>query len=195
MSFATYADLRTSVAGWINRTDLTAVIPDFVRLAEARIRRDIRARDQLTTLTVTLTSEEATLPADFLEARWVKANVNGYPKTLEYVAATIYDTNPEAGEATFYTVDGNLIKVQGGSECVVNYWAAYDAFSADTDSNWLLQNSPDVYFFASLVEALDYIRDDTGRDRYLNRYLDAAANFNSNEKKALFSGPMRVRVA
>lgn len=38
---ADYAALRVSVALWLNRTDLDAVIPDFVRLAEAEIKRDI----------------------------------------------------------------------------------------------------------------------------------------------------------
>lgn len=193
MSIATYAELKTSVAGWINRTDLTTVIPDFITLAEAQIRRDIRARDQLTDLTVTLTSEAATLPTDFLEARWVKATLNGYPKTLEFVASTIYDTQPCAAEATFYTVDGNTLKVQGGSVVTMNYWAKYDAFSSAADTNWLLTNSSDVYLFASLVEAYDYIRDDVGRDRYLQRYKQACIDFNANEKKALFPGPMRVR--
>lgn len=195
MAIATYAQLRTAVAGWINRTDLTAVIPDFVLLAEASIRRDIRARDQLTNYTATLTTEAATLPADLLEIRNVKSTVCGYPKVLEFVAESIYDSQPEAAEATFFTVDGNTIKVQGGSECVINYWAKYDAFSADADTNWLLTNSPDVYLFASLVEANDYLRDDVARDRCMDRYKRAAAEFNANEKKALFAGPMRVRAA
>jgi hypothetical protein len=195
VAIGTYAQLRTAVAGWINRTDLTSVIPDFVLLAEASIRRDIRARDQLTDYTATLTSEAATLPSDLLEIRWVKASVDGYMKPLEFVAEPVYDSQPEAAEPTFYTVAGNTIKVQGGSSCVINYWAKYDAFSADADTNWLLTNSPDVYLFASLVEASDYLRDDVARDRYLERYKRAVAEFNANEKKALFSGPMRVRAA
>lgn len=195
MSIATYAQLKTAVASWVNRTDLTSIIPDFVSLAEASIRRDIRARDQLTDYTATLASEAATLPSDLLEIRHVKATVSGYPKVLDFVAESIYDTQPEAAEPTFYTVAGNTIKVQGGSACVISYWAKYDAFSADADTNWLLTNSPDVYLFACLVEANDYLRDDVARDRNLDRYKRAAAEFNANEKKALFSGPMRVRVA
>ena len=195
MSITTFGELKTAVASWTNRTDLTSVIPDFVTLAEASIRRDIRARDQLTDYTATLTSEAAAMPSDLLEIRWVKSTVNSYQKTLEFVASTIYETQPEAGESTFYTIDGNTIKVQGGSECVINYWAKYDALSANADTNWLLTASADVYLFASLVEAFDYIRDDVARDRYLDRYKRAVAEFNANEKKALFAGPMRVRAA
>ena len=31
----TYAGLKASVADWLNRADLTAVVPDFITLAEA----------------------------------------------------------------------------------------------------------------------------------------------------------------
>lgn len=195
MSFTNYGTLKTAVASWINRTDLTSVIPDFVTLAESSIRRDIRARDQLTDLTATLTSEAYTLPADFLEARTVKATIDNYPRTLEYVAEAIYDTQPESAHPVFFTIAGNTLKVQGGTEVVVNYWARYDAFYADADTNTLLTNAPDVYLFACLVEAYDYIRDDMARDRYLERYKRAAAEFNANERKGLIAGPVRVRAA
>jgi len=44
MSLANYTDLLASVATWLNRTDLTSVIPDFVTLAEERIARDLAER-------------------------------------------------------------------------------------------------------------------------------------------------------
>ena len=42
MAITTYAELKSSIANWLNRDDLTAVIPDFIALAEAQIARDIR---------------------------------------------------------------------------------------------------------------------------------------------------------
>ena len=44
MALANYADLTASVANWLNRTDLTAIIPDFVAMAESDISRDLRLR-------------------------------------------------------------------------------------------------------------------------------------------------------
>ena len=37
MALTTYAELKTSVGDWLNRTDLAAAISDFVSLAEAQI--------------------------------------------------------------------------------------------------------------------------------------------------------------
>ena len=69
MALANYTDLLASIAGWLNRTDLTAVIPDFVTLAEARIARDLRLRRQVTLASVIVSDENVTaaLPTGFLE--------------------------------------------------------------------------------------------------------------------------------
>ena len=42
MALATYSDLKASIADFLNRDDLTAVIPDFIKLAEAQFKREIR---------------------------------------------------------------------------------------------------------------------------------------------------------
>ena len=42
MSLSNYADLKAAVATWVNREDLTTTIPDFIRLAEARVYRLLR---------------------------------------------------------------------------------------------------------------------------------------------------------
>jgi len=43
MAFVTYDDLVTNIAAWLARSDLDARIPDFIRLAEARLQRELRA--------------------------------------------------------------------------------------------------------------------------------------------------------
>jgi hypothetical protein len=44
MALANYNQLQTSIANYLNRTDLDAVIPDFITLTERRLDRDVRAR-------------------------------------------------------------------------------------------------------------------------------------------------------
>ncbi len=44
MALSTYAELKTSIGDWLNRADLTAVIPDFISLAEAQVERTLRTR-------------------------------------------------------------------------------------------------------------------------------------------------------
>lgn len=46
MSLTNYADLQTSVATWLQRTDLTATLPDFITLFESFANRTLRVRQQ-----------------------------------------------------------------------------------------------------------------------------------------------------
>ena len=42
MAITTYAELQSAVADFLNRDDLTSVIPTFIDLAEAQMQRTIR---------------------------------------------------------------------------------------------------------------------------------------------------------
>jgi len=74
MPFTSYSDLKTTVANYLARSDLTSVIPDFIRLAEERLRRDIRTRQMLIVATASTTGGDSTvgLPTDFLEMRDIR---------------------------------------------------------------------------------------------------------------------------
>ena len=55
------------LAVWLNRDDLTTVIPDFIRLAEAQYNRSIRHRKMITRSTATIDSRYSATPADWIQ--------------------------------------------------------------------------------------------------------------------------------
>ena len=69
MALGTYTDLKTSVANYLEREDLTATIPDFITLTENRLNRDIRARVNMIRATTTTTAGIAfyDLPAHYIQ--------------------------------------------------------------------------------------------------------------------------------
>ena len=73
MAIANYSDLANSIASWMHRSDLTSVIPDFIRLAESRIQNDADLRQLDTTGIITTTAAVNTirLPGDFNQMRSV----------------------------------------------------------------------------------------------------------------------------
>jgi len=192
MALNTYADLKTSILDWSNKTNLTAMAPDFVRLAESKIRKKLRTRDQLTALPITLTDDLGSLPTDMLEVRSVVVDGN----VLSYVPEEVYDQLAEfATDPINYTFSGSQIKVAGGGDSTarLDYYHAYTALSAASDTNWVLTNAPEVYLYGSLVEAFDYLRDGVERDRYMQKFEQTVAELNLTEKVSLSAGPMRVR--
>ena len=78
MSISTYAELKTAVANWLDRSDLTDRVPEFITLAEARIGRKLRVRgvEERATTPLVGSQEYYALPSDFLEARNVQINSN-----------------------------------------------------------------------------------------------------------------------
>ena len=67
MAITTYDELKASIASWLNRDDLTAVIPDFIALAESSINRDLRHYKMVQRADATLDSRYVQVPEDWLE--------------------------------------------------------------------------------------------------------------------------------
>ena len=51
MALTTFAELKTAVANWLDRSDLDDRIPEFIALAETRHRRDFKIRRMETRVT------------------------------------------------------------------------------------------------------------------------------------------------
>lgn len=158
MALANYSDLKTSIAGWLNRSDYTAVIPDFIALAEARFNRVIRHPDMETTATASAADETIALPTDFLELRsiWLEDSPDA---PLDYFPPSHLRTmraSATVGTPTAYTIVGdNLVLAPSPASVTVGlyYYAKIPALSDAATTNWLLTAHPDLYLFASLAMA------------------------------------------
>ena len=71
MSLSTYSELKTSVANYLNRDDLTSLIPTFIQLTETRLNRELRVRANMVRAETTTTADTAfyNLPSDLIELR------------------------------------------------------------------------------------------------------------------------------
>jgi hypothetical protein len=70
MSVSTYAELKSAIASWLHRSDLTSVLSDFVTLSESKFNRRLRTRFQETAFgPTTPTSYEIAIPSDFAAVR------------------------------------------------------------------------------------------------------------------------------
>jgi hypothetical protein len=193
MAISTFAELKTAIASWLNRTDLTATIPDFVALAEADIRRDVRVQAMESVASGTLTGETLAHPTRYIEAR--RLTVGGY--VYEYMLPADYTeaVRLDSQEYAYTSIGSNLYILNGasGDAYTLTYWAGFAPFSASSDTNWLLTNAPDVYLFGSLRYASVFMNDDGGLTRHLAMYLAAAKRVSSQEQRAAYSGsPLAV---
>ena len=78
MALDTYANLKTEIANYLNRSDLTSYLDTFIDLAESRLARDLRVREMEavdTSITTVSGTQSYTLPTGYLEMRYVMFNL------------------------------------------------------------------------------------------------------------------------
>lgn len=161
MSISTFAELKTAIASWLARDDLTTYIPDFITLFEAMASREMRVRPAETTATLTPTSGSVALPSDFLGVRRLTWN-GSVGRNLEYVnpqwMATAYPTSA-TGDPNVYTIEGGTLKVRPVSDTTLDLLYRAKTAAVSGALNWLFTNHPDAYLFGSLAEAYMFNKD------------------------------------
>jgi hypothetical protein len=188
MAISTYAELKTAVAAWLDRTDLTSVLADLVALAESDIRTDLRCRAMEQYTTGTLTGATLAHPTRYLEAR--SLTVDGKP--FGYVTPEIYQAASDANsQRRIFTSIGETLYVLNGTSgdaYSLIYFQAFEAFDADADTNWLLTNHPNVYLFAACKQGGLYEGDDGKVAKFSELYQDALGRLASRERQSASSG-------
>lgn len=177
MALDTYSNLQTSIASFLNRADLTAVIPDFITLAEAQILRRLMKswhdghslpRKMVTrNAAFSINAEMVNLPTDFLGL--LALSIDTEPEKLRYVKPdTLAHEKARRGlvitPATpqIFSVVGTQFQFLPVPDVTYTgtliYWAKPSALSSAV--NWILQDHPDVYLFGALLQSAPYLMDD-----------------------------------
>ena len=183
--FADLLDLRTAVIEQVARPEIADVFPRLVAMAESRLNRSLRLREQISNATVTIASGAGPLPADFGEMIGLFA-ANGY----EYV-----QQSPQHMDGYVYSIQGgNIVSPRISGDVTASYYATIPALEAMTDSNGLLARYPDVYLYAVACEAAKNMRDkEMAGD--MSGLLDEAVDTAKADDEAARYSRARVRVA
>lgn len=203
MAIATYTDLKTSIASWLNRDDLTSVIPDFISLAEAGINRDLRHYKMIERADATLDSRYVQMPADWMET--VRFSItSGDTYRLELVSRDDMleyreKTADTSGRPRFYANIGDTIEVfptpDADYTMQLQYYAKTPALSDSNASNWLLLDAPDVYLYGTLIQSAPYLQDDARTQTWAALYAAALQSLQKASDDTRFAGSgLRMRV-
>lgn len=160
MSITNYTELKTAVADWLNRDDLSdARITDFIQMAENRIFHVLRIPPMEKYANLTTDSEgKVTVPGDFLEAKDVLFSSKPLDRisTTEFYARDAAQGTPIAFmRETVYLrfwptpASGNAVKMV--------YYALPAALSGSNATNPVFAMSPELYLYGALVAAGTYL--------------------------------------
>ena len=187
MSLANLSDLKASVAVWIKRGDLAGLIPDFVRLAEARINRELRVRRMVTRAqNASVDAEFVAVPADFGSARWVRLASHPYTQLDLLSPERMADLRAAgcSGQLAAFSVVGEefwFLPAPASPVAVqLAYYAKVPALGDAAPANWLLTEHPDVYLWGALTEASIYLEDDEQMQKYAALFAAALNDIRRN---------------
>lgn len=195
MALANYSDLKTAVANWLNRSDLTTYIPDLIALGEARVYRELRIRAMETALNSTIASGVIAVPATYVEMK--NCYVDGSPvqHLTRKTSAWIYENYPTRsadGKPKFFAQDaGNFIFGPYPDSAYTikgTYYARFTALSDSNTTNWFTTNAPGILLFASLLEAEAFMKNDPRIELWDAKYEEEKAIIMREENAEQFSG-------
>ncbi len=197
MAIGTFAQLKTAAANWLDRSDLTDRIPEFIALAEARFNRELRIRDMETVSTAISTvagTREYSLPTGFVQMK--EFHLSTDPLTpLAYITPEMM-TRLWAGSAQakpeVFTIIADNVRLGPGPDAVYTtsmlYYKTFTALSDSATTNDMLTNNPDVYLYGTLLEAEPFIMNDQRIQVWLGAFDKAVASIQNQDNKDRHSG-------
>lgn len=198
MALSTYSELKTSIANFLNRDDLTSVIPDFISLAEAQMSRDLRhwRMESRVSGQQSQGDQYMQLPADWVET--IRFHLTGSgtdPVELASLAAMSSkraNNEDQAGRPRFYAhVRGEFELYPTPDEDTdfeLLYYAKIPALTDSATSNWVLEYAPDIYLYGSLMHSAPYLAEDDRIAVWAQMYSAAVTQLNLQSERVKHSG-------
>lgn len=196
---STYTTLLAEVASYLARSDLTATIPTFVQLGQARINRDVRAREmESKNATFSITGEYVALPTDFLQVKHFYLNTTAR-QALEPADAGTMTEYTTTGQPLHFSVEGTNFRFSPIPNATYTATLIYYAKPAtlvttSAETNTLFPTvAPDLYLYASLLEAESFIQNDPRLATWAQAYERGVGALNSATKGSKHGGPLMTR--
>ncbi len=166
MALNNYANLKTAIANFLARDDLTTEIDDFIDLTEADFNRRLRIRAMENVDTAfTIDSETEALPTGFLQVRSFIITSASPDKALQLMTP-FHQANTQginnSGTPRVYSVEGTNFRFSPVPDTAqtarLSFYKAFDAIDSTTTTNHILTSHPDVYLYGALYFASTFIR-------------------------------------
>lgn len=190
-----YATLVSECEDQLDRDDLTAKFPRFVQMVEAYLKKRLRTLDQETITQWLVSSETTALPDDCLSIR--SLYIEGQPdRPLRQVSYPSQEFSGAANTPVAYSRIGDTLKLAPppDSEIVLEmaYTARFTPLTAESVSNWIIGDHPDLYFYGTLAHAFAYISDTANAQIYGDLFESAINTLVEARNRDRFGSGLQV---
>ena len=200
MAITNYTELKAAVAAWGKRSDLAALTPDFITLAEKRLNRNLltRAQEFEVELTATPGTRHIDLPDGMINpvGLWLKAYLPRTKLTQLLPVDLPVKTNV-SGYPEYWAIDAQAIALDklAGDAYTFDFRYSGNLLLNDANpTNYVLTNDPDLYLFGALVELHKYAMNEQEADSWEARFQFSLDQANSNENDTRATAVMTTEI-
>ena len=191
----TYAELKTAIANYLNRSDLTSDLDTFIDNVEAELNRRLRTKDMIKRATATLTGQYLAVPTDWLEA--INLQIDGgdfsplFQQSIESMDVYRKANDNVTGQPIYFALVDDSIEFaptpDGSYTVQLTYYSKIDALSDSNTSNFLSTGYPDAYLYGSLKHASIYLMEDERVPLFTAQFEKALEEMRLEQEKAEFA--------
>lgn len=191
----TWTDLKTSLANWCNRTDLsTTEIPEAIALSERRFQRMVFGPERIIQADLTIDAETESLPADCWGVKALYLSTD--PKTVleQMTLADLRNsyTSNTTGKPQNYAIRGETIVFAPAPDATytgkLTYIQTIPALGASQATNWLLTDHPDLYLYAAQAELFTLQMDEARASARMAMAAEIIEEINRSSNRRMTGG-------
>jgi len=190
----TYSELKTNIANYLNRSDLTGQMDMFIDNVEGEVNRRVRRKEMIKRATATADAQYLSLPTDWLEGINVEITSNDFSPILQQSIESldIYrkSINNKTGQPVYFAFVDDTMELAPTPDTSytlqLTYYSKVDALSDSNTSNFLSNNHPDVYLYGALKHASIYLMEDERVAMFSQLFEKALEELKMEQEKAEF---------
>lgn len=196
MTISTYTELKTEVADFAHRSDLTSKMDTFCILAETVINKDLRVQEMETILDVTFNDAFYDLPTDYLEMRAIHIENSGARVPIKSYSPQQLDRlySRATGTANGFAIHGGQIELRPAPTATATVDGAITYFKrlttlTGTSTNDILTYYPMIYLSAMMLQVYLYLQDDIELAKWSEIYNSQIKQANKSAQAGRYNVP------
>ena len=190
----TYSELKTNIANYLNRSDLTSFLDIFIDTTEAELNRRLRTKDMVKRATATADSQYLALPTDWLEAINVEITSNNFrplfQQSIESLDVYRQANDNVTGSPIYFAVVDKSLELAPTPDTSytlqLTYYGSVDALSDSQTTNFVSTGHPDVYLYGALKHASIFLMEDERVPLFTAQFEKALEEMRLEQEKAEF---------
>ena len=190
----TYDEIKTKVAEYLNRTDLTSQMDMFIDLTESDINKVIKHQDLIKRANAVAETQYTQLPSDWSRVINVELNTSDHTTLLQQSTESLdlkrTSIDNVSGRPEYFAITDNAIELcptpDTNYELQLTYYANIPELSSTNTTNVVSDKFPDVYIYGCCKHASVFLMEDERVGMFQTLFDKALEEVRLQQERASF---------